>query len=201
MLGRDEDALQWFDRAAALRSDFIDALTNKAASLQQLHRFEEAAATYRQAKAIDPGDAETDWNLSLLQLLTGNFEEGWAGREARWNARRAETSLTFPGPKWRGEEDVAGKTILIYMDEGLGDAIQFARYVPEVAARGAHVLIVEPISGRVTPWWTEWRDAVRRAGGRADEWRFESNLPELVSRLARAAGLNHRELTVKSLWL
>ena len=142
VLGRDEDALQWFDRAAVLRPDFIDALTNKAASLQQLHRFEEAAATYRQAKAIDPGDAETDWNLSLLQLLTGNFREGWAGREARWNARRAETSLTFPGPKWRGEEDVAGKTILIYMDEGLGDAIQFARYVPEVAGRGAHVILI-----------------------------------------------------------
>ena len=142
VLGRDEEALPWFDRAAALRPDFIDALTNKAASLQQLHRFEEAAATYRQAKAIDPGDAETDWNLSLLQLLTGNFREGWAGREARWNARRAETSLTFPGPKWRGEQDVAGKTILIYMDEGLGDAIQFARYVPEVAARGAQVILL-----------------------------------------------------------
>ncbi|HEY3677530.1 MAG TPA: tetratricopeptide repeat protein, partial [Bradyrhizobium sp.] len=142
VLGRDGEALPWFERAVALRPDYVEALTNKAASLQQLHRFDEAAATYRQAKAIDPGEAETDWNLSLLQLLTGNFEEGWRGREARWSARRAETSLTFPGPRWRGEENIAGKTILIYMDEGLGDAIQFARYVPDVAARGAHVILL-----------------------------------------------------------
>jgi tetratricopeptide (TPR) repeat protein len=142
VLGRDNEALPWFERAATLRPDYIEALTNKAASLQQLHRFEEAAATYRHIKTIDPGDAETDWNLSLLQLLTGNFRDGWAGREARWKASRAETSLTFPGPKWRGEENIAGKTILIYMDEGLGDAIQFARYVPEVAARGAHVILL-----------------------------------------------------------
>ena len=69
------------------------------------------------------------------------------------------------------------------------------------AARGARVLIVEPISGRVTPWWREWRGAVERAGGRADEWRFESDLPDLVRRLDRAAGLDHRELTAKSLWV
>ena len=69
---------------STLRPDYIEALTNKAASLQQLHRFEDAAATYRHVKTIAPDDAETDWNLSLLQLLTGNFEDGWAGREARW---------------------------------------------------------------------------------------------------------------------
>ena len=154
VLGRDADALPWFERAVTLRPDYIEAWTNKAASLQQQHRFEDAAATYRHIKTIAPDDAETDWNLSLLQLLTGNFREGWAGREARWSARRAETSLTFPGPRWRGEAgiagepgiasepDIAGKTILIYMDEGLGDAIQFARYVPEVAARGARVILL-----------------------------------------------------------
>ena len=148
VLGCDAEALPWFERAVALRPDYIEAWTNKAASLQQLHRFEDAAATYRHIKTIAPDDAETDWNLSLLQLLTGNFANGWAGREARWNARRAETSLTFPGPRWRGEAniagepDIAGKTILIYMDEGLGDAIQFARYVPEVAARGARVILL-----------------------------------------------------------
>ena len=84
----------------------------------------------------DADDAETDWNLSLLQLLTGNFGDGWAGREARWNAKRAETSLTFPGPRWRGEKDIQGKTILIYMDEGLGDAIQFAAKVADFGAGG-----------------------------------------------------------------
>jgi hypothetical protein len=63
------------------------------------------------------------------------------------------------------------------------------------------VLIVEPISHAVTVWWPEWRRAFERAGGRADTWRFLAELPDLVRRLDRAAGLDHRELTAKSLFL
>jgi Flp pilus assembly protein TadD len=145
LLGRDQEALPWFDRAHALRPDHVIGVINKASSLQQLHRFDEAIATYHQAKAIDPVNPEPDWNLSLISLLRGDFEAGWAGREARW--RRAST-VVYPGfskPRWFGEENIAGKTILICADEGLGDTIQFARYVPMVAQRGARViLVVEP---------------------------------------------------------
>ena len=65
------------------------------------------------------------------------------------------------------------------------------------------MLIVEPLAGFVAPWWDRWRHAVEKAGGRADEWRFPgvSQLPEIVARLDRAAGLNHRELTGRSLYL
>jgi hypothetical protein len=84
-----------------------------------------------------------DWNLSLLQMLTGDFEAGWAGREARWNT----PALTFAYPKfsqpmWLGQESIEGKTILVHVDEGLGDTIHFVRYVPMVAARGARVILV-----------------------------------------------------------
>lgn len=66
---------------------------------------------------------------------------------------------------------------------------------------GDRLLIVEPIARFVTPWWGRWRDAVVSAGGRADEWRFVVRLPAIVAKLDRAAGLNHRELTARSLWL
>ena len=66
---------------------------------------------------------------------------------------------------------------------------------------GAHVLVIEPISRRTTPWWTDWQAAVEQAGGRADEWRFATGLPPTQLALARAAGLNPRELTARSLWL
>jgi tetratricopeptide (TPR) repeat protein len=140
-LGRDEEALPWFDRALELRPDYIVAFTNKASSLQQFHRFDEALAIYEYVKTIDPGGAKADWSLSLLHMLTGNFEAGWAGREARW---RAHTVIypEFSEPIWLGEEAIEGKTILICADEGLGDSIQFARYVPMVAARSVRVILV-----------------------------------------------------------
>jgi hypothetical protein len=67
--------------------------------------------------------------------------------------------------------------------------------------RGHAVLIVEPLAGFVAPWWKEWSQAFEAAGGRADEWRFRLPLPAIVAKLDRAAGLNHRELTGRSLWM
>ena len=63
------------------------------------------------------------------------------------------------------------------------------------------LLIVEPVAGFVAPWWDRWRQVIVAAGGRADEWRFRIELPAIVAKLDRAAGLNHRELTGRSLWL
>jgi Methyltransferase domain len=69
------------------------------------------------------------------------------------------------------------------------------------AARGDRVLVVEPLAGFVAPWWNQWRAACESAGGRADEWRFRTELPAIVAKLDRAAGLDHREITGRSLWL
>jgi hypothetical protein len=69
------------------------------------------------------------------------------------------------------------------------------------AAAGSAVLIVEPISRRVAPWWNEWATAFEREQGRADEWRFTMSLPERVRAFDRAAGLDHREQTARSLWM
>ena len=136
-LGRSEEALQWLDRALDLRPDFVEALSNKAIALGQLRRFDEALAIYDGVKALDPDHAVSDWNAALLHMLTGNFEAGWAGREARWKIASAVGGRypKFTEPMWLGRESIEGKTILIPADEGLGDAIQFARYVPMVAAR------------------------------------------------------------------
>jgi tetratricopeptide (TPR) repeat protein len=141
-LGRSEQALQWFDRAIERRPN-LGALNNKAVALQRLHRFGEAEALYDRVRAIDPHNATACWNLALLQLLTGNFEAGWAGREARWRVPNAQPIYPkFSEPMWLGKESIAGKTMLLCADEGLGDTIQFARYAPMVAARGAEVILV-----------------------------------------------------------
>ena len=141
-LRRDEEALPWFDRALALQPSHVVALINKASSLQQMRRIDEAVAIYNHVKTIDPGNAEPEWNTSLIQMLTGDFEAGWVGREARWRRTNPGVYPKFSEPRWFGETDVADKTIVICSDEGLGDTVQFARYVPDVAALGARVILV-----------------------------------------------------------
>ncbi len=71
----------------------------------------------------------------------------------------------------------------------------------ERAGHGDRVLIVEPLAGFVARWWNRWRTTFEAAGGRADEWRLRTELPPIVAKLDRAAGLNHREITGRSLWL
>jgi tetratricopeptide (TPR) repeat protein len=141
-LGREEEALSWFDQALVHLPDAIEILNNKAFMLGQLQRFDEAFAFYDQIKALHLNNATTDWNLALLHMLTGNFEAGWAGRESRWAKTSPPPYPKFSQPMWLGNEPVEGKTILIHVDEGLGDTIQFTRYVPMVAARGARVILV-----------------------------------------------------------
>jgi SAM-dependent methyltransferase len=85
------------------------------------------------------------------------------------------------------------------LPDGARDAL-VARLIDRAGA-GDRVLIVEPLAGFVAPWWARWRREVERAGGRADEWRVEVPLPAIVAKLDRAAGLNHREITGRSLWL
>ena len=138
-LGRDEDALPWFDQALALHPNHRDALHNKAAALAKLHRFSEAFAIYQHLKTEDPNDTLAELGIAHLHLLNGNFAAGWAGREARWKMVRNYPK--FAQPMWLGQESLAGKTIVIIADEGLGDTIQFVRYVPLLAQRGARVII------------------------------------------------------------
>ncbi|MDN3278875.1 tetratricopeptide repeat protein [Frankia sp. RB7] len=144
--GRLEQAFACFDRALALRPDFHAVLNNKAVVLLHLQLLDEAFATLQRSLAAAPNDAQTLFYLATLQLLTGDFERGWLAREARW--RLPSVGLVdrgFSQPLWRGDQPLEGKTILLHSDEGLGDAIQFARYVPMVAALGARVILeVEP---------------------------------------------------------
>ena len=142
-LGLGEEAVEWFDRAIERKPDFCAAYTGKAFALSRLHRFAEAFAVYETLLALNPGNVEASWSLSLLQLLTGNFEAGWSGREVRFKVPNLPVSrFQFSQPLWLGKEPVAGKTILIHVDEGIGDTIQFARYVPMVAALGAQVILL-----------------------------------------------------------
>jgi hypothetical protein len=83
------------------------------------------------------------------------------------------------------------------LDEPSRDALR--QRLLDRASRGDAVLVIEPLAGFVAPWWGEWRRTFEEAGGRADEWRARIELPAIVQKLDRAAGLDHRELTARSL--
>jgi hypothetical protein len=144
--GRLEQAFACFDRALALRPDSHAVLNNKAVVLMHLQLLDEAVATLQKSLTVAPNDPQARFYLATLQLLTGDFERGWLAREARWQLPSAGlVDRGFAQPLWLGDQPLAGKTILLHSDEGLGDAIQFARYVPMVAALGARVILeVEP---------------------------------------------------------
>jgi tetratricopeptide (TPR) repeat protein len=145
-LDRQEEALPWFDKALALRADFPSALDDRATTLFALRRIDEAFASLDHAIALAPESPDHRWNRSLLQLLVGNFDDGWHGRE--WGRKSTLVSFVdrkFAQPHWYGEEPIAGKTILLHSDEGLGDTIQYSRYAAMAAKLGARVILeVQP---------------------------------------------------------
>jgi tetratricopeptide (TPR) repeat protein len=141
-LCRLEEVLASHDAALGARPDYVEALANRAAVLYELNRFDESLASCDSAIALCPDHADAHFLKSLACLVTGDFERGWAEYEWRRKARSLRhPKRDFPQPLWLGEEDVAGKTILLHSEQGFGDSIQFCRYVPLVAARGARVIL------------------------------------------------------------
>ena len=139
--GRYEVASSCVERALELAPDRVPFLVTKGAIAGERQQFAEAFAAYDRALAIEPDHALAQWNLALMNLLLGNFAAGWAGREAGLQANLGMVERNFVQPLWLGQESIAGRTILLHANEGIGDAIQFSRYVPMVAALGARVIL------------------------------------------------------------
>jgi SAM-dependent methyltransferase len=158
------------------------------------------------------GVAGAAWALAAggTALVTGIDRHPWAAAEARWTydrlgvtgkARQGDVAsaaaLRLPPP------DSGGAIVAAYTLNELADNVRarIEDQLLDAAARGYQILIVEPISRRVTPWWDAAASRVIAAGGRADEWKFETALPPLVERFDRAAGLNHRINSCRSLYV
>jgi len=138
-------------------------------------------------------------------VVSGIDGSGWAIGEAEWNLR----ALGVPSTLRRGDlggQPLGGEgegIVAAYTVNELDDASREVLLSRLLAAhrRGSRVLIVEPIARRPVPFWSAWEEAFRAAGGRADTWRFPAAFPERMKLLDKAAGLDHRELTARSLWL
>jgi tetratricopeptide (TPR) repeat protein len=110
--------------------------------LQRQNRFEEALASFRRAVWVKPDSAQANINEAMVLLLLGRYEEGWPKYE--WRRRLSVVhGIERALPPWQGE-DIAGKSILLHSEQGLGDTLQFLRYVPLVAERARHVVLEIP---------------------------------------------------------
>lgn len=137
-LERPAEAVGHYEAALALQPDHAEAARNLGATLRELGRTDEAIAAHETAVRSRPDDAVVHTNLAIALLEAGRMEEGW--REYEWRFASKGVDRGFVQRPWDGDA-FEGKTLLVHAEQGLGDTIQFVRYLPRVKQRGGTVLL------------------------------------------------------------
>lgn len=139
-LGRPEEALAYCDRALAHDPQAAEAYIRRSIAVLYLDP-QSALRDCDRALALAPALAHAHWNRAWCLLLTEQFEDGWREYEWRRKLNRPIGVRDYAAPLWQGREDISGKTLFVYWEQGLGDTMQFCRYAPLAAARGARVVL------------------------------------------------------------
>lgn len=169
-VNRDEEAIAAYQTALKLKPSRADIWDNLAQTYQSLNRLEEAEATFQKAVDVagqtipDEEEREVDeseygnrhWHLALIELLRGKYKEGFARYRARTSAIKELKRLTFPCPLWKGE-DLKGKSLLVCDEQGYGDTLMLARFLPLLRAQGVRIVFsVHPV---LAPLLRDWPGA------------------------------------------
>ncbi|HMH66270.1 MAG TPA: tetratricopeptide repeat protein, partial [Rhizomicrobium sp.] len=141
LLLRYDEALESYNRFLGFFPDHAEAWSNRGMALQNLRRLDEALEAFRRAEALDPAMPEAPLNRALCHLLMQDFASGLPLYEGRKKMRPPMEARAYPQPLWTGREDIRGKTLFAYIEQGLGDTIQFCRYALVARSMGASILL------------------------------------------------------------
>lgn len=144
--GRLDEAAACYRRALQVAPNSIEALNNLGRVLKDQGKLHEAIACCRRAVEQDPDSAEAHNTLAYAYLTAGDFQQGWAEYEWRWKTGKAQAvpRRVCAAPRWDGSP-LAGRTIFVWCEQGLGDTIQFIRYARLLKQQGATVLVEAPV--------------------------------------------------------
>jgi tetratricopeptide (TPR) repeat protein len=138
--GNSHEAENCYRQGIALNPLLPAAHSNLGIALYNNGEFDRAMQCWRRAVALDPEFARGHFHIGVMLLTLGDWEQGWAEYEWRWKVPDLVLSRPFTTPVWDGS-NLAGKRILLFAEQGFGDAIQFVRYLPRVAARGGQIFL------------------------------------------------------------
>jgi tetratricopeptide (TPR) repeat protein len=136
---RPEDAEKAFQKALVQNPNYVNAYKNRGTFHAWSGNLELALQSYSKAMKLSPDEPETHRNIGVISLLKGDFENGWNEYRWRWQCPEA-ARYAYSQPKWQGE-DLQGKTILLYAEQGLGDTLQFIRFTKVLHDRGAKTIV------------------------------------------------------------
>lgn len=145
-LFRPAEAVEDFIGAVIRRPDYVDAYINAGNAQKGLGRYQEALRNFERALSLRPDDPIATWSMAVLKLALGEFRDGWPLYEARMRIEPASRlQRSFGVPRWSGLEALTGKTLFVHAEQGLGDTLQFCRYIGLLEAAGAKVVFeVQP---------------------------------------------------------
>ena len=190
-LGKLNQAVDHYRRAMSLEPNNANAQVGLGSVFAMQGNFNDAEDCFQQALAVDPKMAQSHFNLSLIHLVRGDLEQGFQGYEYRWQTS-SFSPRGLPQPMWNGDT-LPGKTVLIHCEQGLGDTLQFCRYIQLVRQRFGRVVLEAPRS--LLPLLRTCRgvDCLIAAGDELQDFDFQSpllSLPRIMGTTLQSLPVN-----------
>lgn len=139
-LYRFEESIAAFDQVLRLEPNHVDAYCHKGLVLHNLYRIDEALICYDRALSLDPNSTLAHWNKAIALLLKGDLKRGWSEYEVRWAHKNTKLQLRdYQQPRLTAGTSVKDKHVFVYQEQGMGDTLMFARFIPTLIEQGAQV--------------------------------------------------------------